>query len=353
MASGMMMMMCGGLLASAVTGGHHQLAVMVTVLTDEDGTHHYTMTAQADNVRFMHYSSDTREVSPSQEWAVQALGTEFFQKKTREFWTYDEDSKGGIRDLMKQHNQTAGVHTEQVYVGCALSDQTPVDPQFQYGYDGQDYISFDLERATWVASVSVAFVQKQRWEMDSAWMQFVQQCLRVECLETLRSLVQQGRGFLERQVPPEVSVSRRDAPHGPVTLSCRASGFHPRPIHLSWVRDGGDVLAETSSSGILPLADGTYHTQSSLEIDPRPDGPRYACRVEHSSLPAPVLVWAPEKGPLPPGVLAAIVLAALGLAGATGAGVWLWRRKSATKTGEDLASSSALEAESLNTGSRN
>ncbi|XP_075770741.1 uncharacterized protein LOC142823523 isoform X8 [Pelodiscus sinensis] len=164
-------------------------------------------------------------------------------------------------------------------------------------------------------------------------------------------------------VPPEVSVSRRDAPHGPVTLSCRASGFYPRPIHLFWVRDGGDVLAETSSSGILPLADGTYHTQSSLEIGPRPDGPRYACRVEHSSLPAPVLVWAPEKGPLPPGVLAAIVLAVLGLAGAAGAGVWLWRRKSAghwepgyapaaRKTGEDSASSSASGTEPRSAGSR-
>ncbi|XP_074927563.1 antigen peptide transporter 2-like [Chelonoidis abingdonii] len=132
-------------------------------------------------------------------------------------------------------------------------------------------------------------------------------------------------------VPPEVSVSCRDAPDSSIILSCRARGFYPRPIHVSWVQDGEDILAETDSSGILPNADGTYYTQSSLEISlQQQDGHRYACRVEHSSLGEPTLVWAPgKKGPLPPGVLAAIVLTVLVLAGAVGAGVILWRRKSA------------------------
>uniref|UniRef100_A0A8C3SBP1 Ig-like domain-containing protein n=1 Tax=Chelydra serpentina TaxID=8475 RepID=A0A8C3SBP1_CHESE len=92
-------------------------------------------------------------------------------------------------------------------------------------------------------------------------------------------------------VPPTVSVSRRDVPDGSVTLSCRARGFYPRPIHVSWVQDGKDILVETDSSGILPNADGTYYTQSSLEISLQQDGHRYACRVEHSSLGEPTLVW--------------------------------------------------------------
>uniref|UniRef100_A0A8C0GLC0 Ig-like domain-containing protein n=1 Tax=Chelonoidis abingdonii TaxID=106734 RepID=A0A8C0GLC0_CHEAB len=93
-------------------------------------------------------------------------------------------------------------------------------------------------------------------------------------------------------VSPQVSVSRRDTPDSSVTLSCRARGFHPRPIHVSWVRDREDILAETDSSGILPNADSTYYRQSSLEISPQQqDGHRYACRVEHSSLGEPTVVW--------------------------------------------------------------
>uniref|UniRef100_A0A8C4YSD8 Ig-like domain-containing protein n=1 Tax=Gopherus evgoodei TaxID=1825980 RepID=A0A8C4YSD8_9SAUR len=90
----------------------------------------------------------------------------------------------------------------------------------------------------------------------------------------------------------QVSVSRRDTPDGSVTLSCCARGFYPRPIHVSWVRDGEDILAEKDSSGILSNADSTYYMQSSLEISPQQeDRHRYACRVEHSSLGEPTLVW--------------------------------------------------------------
>uniref|UniRef100_A0A8C3FB13 Ig-like domain-containing protein n=1 Tax=Chrysemys picta bellii TaxID=8478 RepID=A0A8C3FB13_CHRPI len=94
------------------------------------------------------------------------------------------------------------------------------------------------------------------------------------------------------QCPPKVSISCRDAPDGSITLSCHARGSYPRPIHISWLRDGKDILAEKDSSGILPNADGTYHTQSPLEISlQEKDRHRYACRVEDSSLSEPALVW--------------------------------------------------------------
>ncbi|XP_026502592.1 class I histocompatibility antigen, F10 alpha chain-like, partial [Terrapene carolina triunguis] len=333
----------------------HSLAVLVTAVTHEDGTQHFIMIARLDDVQIAYYNSDTRELRPTEEWAAQAMGAEYIKEKTQEFWGFEEGARGETRWLMQQYNQTGGIHTEQVHVGCALSDQAPMDPRFQYAYDGGDFISFDNQTGTWVAAVQLAVPVKQLWETgDKFWTQFVQRYLQHECLETLQSLVQRARAVLERHVPPTVSVSRRDAPDSSITLSCHARGFYPRPIHVSWVRDGEDILAETDSSGILPNDIHSYYTQSSLEISPQQeDGHRYACRVEHSSLEEPVLVWAPgKKGPLPPGVLAAIVLAVLVLAGAVGAGVILWRRKSAgpmkpgytpaaTKSGEDSASSSS------------
>uniref|UniRef100_K7FAM8 Class I histocompatibility antigen, F10 alpha chain-like n=1 Tax=Pelodiscus sinensis TaxID=13735 RepID=K7FAM8_PELSI len=262
---------------------------MVTGVTYENGTYQYAMDIRLDGVRIGRYSSDTREVTPMLPWLGRALGSKYLQERTKEFQAHEQRLKEMIGWCMQQDSQRGGIHTGQVHIHCSLSDQAPVAPRFQFAYDGQDLISFDNQTGTWVADVPVASQLKQIWEKESTWTQYVQFFMRDDCLQTLRSLVQLRQWVLLSPVLPEVSVSLRDAPHGPVTLSCRASGFHPRPIHLSWVRDGGDVLAETSSSGILPLADGTYHTQSSLEIGPRPDGPRYACRVEHSSLPAPAL----------------------------------------------------------------
>ncbi|XP_039374888.1 class I histocompatibility antigen, F10 alpha chain-like [Mauremys reevesii] len=312
------------------TAGHHSLSVLVTAVINEDGTHHFIMIARLDDVQFANYSSDTREVRATHEWVAQTLGAEFLQEKTQEFRRLEETFKGDIRSWMQLHNQTGGIHTEQLHKACVLSNHIRVAPIYQFAYDGRDFISFDTQTGTWVAAVQLAFAQKQRWEMGKTRTQYVQWHLQHECLDLLQRLLQAGRAVVEQQVPPVLSVSRRDNPDGFATLSCRARGFYPRPIHVSWVQDGEVILAETDSSGILPNADGTYYTQSSLEISLQQDGHRYACRVEHSSLGEPTLVWAPgKKGPLPPWVLAAIVLAVLVLAGAVGAGVILWRRKSA------------------------
>ncbi|XP_074873763.1 class I histocompatibility antigen, F10 alpha chain-like [Carettochelys insculpta] len=364
MAWGLLLGLCGALLAPAARGEQHSLAMLVTAITSDTGTDQFLTMAQLDDVKILHYSSDTREVRLAQGWAAQALGAEFLQEKTQQFWRFQEGSKVHTQRWMQLHNQTGGVHTEQVHAACSLRDQAPVEPRFQFAYDGRDFISFDSRTGTWVAAAPPAFLQKQHWETSRTWTKFVQWYLQHECLGTLRSLVRRGRAALQRQVSPSVSVSRRDAPDGSVSLSCRARGFYPRPIHLSWVRGGGDVLAETGSSGILPNADGTYYTQSSLETSPQEDGPRYACRVEHTSLLEPALIWAPgKKGPLPRWILAAIGLVALGLAGAVGVGVWLFRRRSAgpQKPGyapaaatvrEEPDSSSSLGTETSSLGSQ-
>ncbi|XP_039374889.1 class I histocompatibility antigen, F10 alpha chain-like [Mauremys reevesii] len=291
MAWGLLLALCG-LLAPAAAGGHHSLSVLVTAIINEDGTHHFIMIARLDDVKIANYRSDTREVRPTQEWVARTLGAEYFQEKTQQFWRHEEGSKVETRRWMQLYNQTGGIHTEQVHVGCALSHQAPMDPRYQFAYDGRDFISFDNQTGTWVAAVQPAFLQKQRWEAEKLWTQYVQHVLQSECLGTLRSLVQRGSAVLEQQVSPKVSISRTDSPDGSVILSCRARGFYPRPIHVSWVRDGEDILAEKYSSGILPNDIHSYYTQSSLEISPQQeDGHRYACRVEHSSLPEPVLVW--------------------------------------------------------------
>ncbi|CAM5146725.1 unnamed protein product [Natator depressus] len=80
----------------------------------------------------------------------------------------------------------------------------------------------------------------------------------------------------------------------------------------------GTTLAFFQSSGTSP------------EMSPQQeDGQCYACRVEHSSLPEPALIWGKE----PPGVLAIIILAALALAGVIASRVILWRKNQQVRAG--------------------
>ena len=76
--------------------------------------------------------------------------------------------------------------------------------------------------------------------------------------------------------------------NGILTLSCRAYGFYPRPIAISWMKDGMVRDQETQWGGVVPNSDGTYYASAAIDVLPE-DGDKYRCRVEHASLPQPGL----------------------------------------------------------------
>ncbi|KAG6923062.1 class I histocompatibility antigen, F10 alpha chain-like, partial [Chelydra serpentina] len=272
--------LCWGALAAAA-GEPHSLDILITGVNELDGTHRFFALAKLDNLELASYSSDTRELKPRRAWAAQAVGTRYLRQKTQEFRLYEAISRVVTHRWMAQHNQTGGVHTLQLHVSCALDGDTPVRGQFHFAFDGQDFLVLQRNQSAWVPLAPGASNETRSWDAGHTWTQFARQFLREECVDTLRSLARGGAEALGQQVPPGMSVTYRDTPRG-AALSCHARGFYPRPIHLSWVRDGAEILLPMNSSGILPNADGTYQIWQSLEI-PRQWGHGYACRAEHSS----------------------------------------------------------------------
>uniref|UniRef100_A0A8C3FRI4 Ig-like domain-containing protein n=1 Tax=Chrysemys picta bellii TaxID=8478 RepID=A0A8C3FRI4_CHRPI len=253
--------------------------ILITGLNEPDGTHRFFMLARLDGLALASYSSDTREVKPLREWAAQAVGASYLRKKTQEFRQYSASFFLPV--------SPPGTHTLQLHVNCALDGDTPVRGQFHFAFDGQDFLILERDQSVWVPLAPGASNETHFWNAGHTWTLFAKEFLQEECVDTLRSLLRGGMEALGRQVPPGISVTYRDAPHGSATLSCHARGFYPRPIRVSWVRDGTEILPPMNASGILPHADGTYQIRQSLEIPSR-WGHGYACRVNHSSLGEPV-----------------------------------------------------------------
>uniref|UniRef100_A0A452HKD9 Ig-like domain-containing protein n=1 Tax=Gopherus agassizii TaxID=38772 RepID=A0A452HKD9_9SAUR len=309
----------------------HSWDILFTGDQGSKGISNFFVLGQVDGLGVAYYDSTTLKLSPTWDWMCRA----------------NRACSADPQTLLHPQSPCDAASFSVPQQGCTRCSCGWAAPcgmtslqagVLQYAYDSQDFIGFDGQRGLWVAAVQPSVLSKQHWEADRPWCQFLQHYLQQECVETLRSLVQHGRETLGCELPPEVSVSCRDSPDGSVTISCHARGFYPPPIHVSWVRDEEDILAETDSSGILPNADSTYYTQSSLEISLQQDWHPYACRVEHTSLPEPTLIWVPsKKGPLSPGVLVSLVLAMLAGAGAAVIGVIMWRRNHSGKgMGEDL-----------------
>ena len=79
-------------------------------------------------------------------------------------------------------------------------------------------------------------------------------------------------------------------------MSCRAYGFYPRAISVSWLKDGEVRDQETEWGSVAPNSDGTYYTWASIDARPE-EKDKYRCRVEHASLLEPGLhAWGEPRG---------------------------------------------------------
>uniref|UniRef100_A0A3Q4IH07 MHC class I-like antigen recognition-like domain-containing protein n=1 Tax=Neolamprologus brichardi TaxID=32507 RepID=A0A3Q4IH07_NEOBR len=80
------------------------------------------------------------------------------------------------------------VHNHYMMYGCEWDDETAeVNGYHQYGYDGEDFISFDLRSATWVAA-----------DRDRSLLGDLRKYHTQICPEWLKKYVNYGRSSLTR-----------------------------------------------------------------------------------------------------------------------------------------------------------
>ena len=89
-------------------------------------------------------------------------------------------------------------------------------------------------------------------------------------------------------VKPRVRLLQKTLPDsGGAKVTCLATGFYPRHINLTLLRDGQPVSDHQITGGeLLPNLDGTYQMRKSLEVSTEELRVKhhYSCTAEHLSL---------------------------------------------------------------------
>ncbi|CAI5691571.1 unnamed protein product [Oreochromis niloticus] len=154
-----------------------------------------------DDVQMIHYDSNTQKAEFKQQWMEKAAedDPQYSARQTNRLMNTQQVFKGNIDILKQRFNQTGGVHINQMMYVCEWDDEmAEVNGYHQYGYDGEDFISFDLQTETWIAPVMQAVITKLEWDSDRSVSGDLRNYHTQLCPEWLKKYVNYGRSSLMR-----------------------------------------------------------------------------------------------------------------------------------------------------------
>ncbi|XP_058713467.1 class I histocompatibility antigen, F10 alpha chain-like isoform X1 [Poecile atricapillus] len=292
----------------------------VAVSEPSPGVPQYMILGFVDGIPFTRYDSERGRMEPQTRWMEDGAEPGYWESQTQIAVRNQHVGAEDLKTLRHRYNQSEGLHTAQWLYGCDLLSDGSVRGSRREGYDGRDFISFELGSKSFVAADDAAEITRRRWEDENV-AERLENYLEHVCPEWLRKYVGYGRKELERKVVPDVHVSGKEE-HGTLILSCHVYGFYPNTIAVNWMKGGEIWDQETEWGGIVPNSDGTFHTWARIEALPE-EWEQYRCRVEHPGMLEPgIFAWEPTSGMNLAVVIAVSVIAAILVLVLIGFGVW-------------------------------
>lgn len=129
-----------------------------------------------------------------------------------------------LRDPTPQPMQTAafsptctGMHSTQRMFGCEIREDGRTSSFWQFGFDGQDHVSLDLETLSWVSAKPAAVRTKRWWETERCYAEYDKAYLEGLCLISLHRYLELGGQSLTRKGKEQLWPHR--GAHTPVLRS--------------------------------------------------------------------------------------------------------------------------------------
>ncbi|XP_014032820.2 major histocompatibility complex class I-related gene protein isoform X1 [Salmo salar] len=263
----------------AASAAMHSLRYVYTATSGMPDFPEFVTVGLVNGEPISYYDSIIRRETPRQDWMKEAVDPDYWNRNTQTSIGDEQTFKANIDVAKQRFNQTGGVHVYQNMYGCEWDDEAGVTEGFdQYGYDGEDFLAFDLKTLKWIAPTPQAVITKLKWDNNMAQIQQDKHYLTQTCIEWLKKYLDYGKSTLMRTVPPSVSLLQK-TPSSPVT--CHATGFYPSGVMVSWQKDGQDHHEDVEYGETLQNDDGTFQKSSHLTVTPEEwKNNKYQCVVQ-------------------------------------------------------------------------
>ncbi|XP_025758387.1 major histocompatibility complex class I-related gene protein isoform X3 [Oreochromis niloticus] len=268
----------------SVSAVKHSLKYFYTASSQVPNFPEFVVVGMVDEVQILQFDSNTMKTVSKQDWMNRNIDEQYWERETGGFVSAQQVFKANIEIAKQRFNQTGGVHIVQRMYGCEWDDETnEVDGYEQFGYDGEDFIIFDLQTETWVAPKRQAVITKHKWDSNKAFLTSVKNYYTQICPEWLKKHLNYGRSSLMRTVLPSVSLLQKSSSSA---ISCHATGFYPDRAEMMWRKDGEETHEGVEIGEILTNNDGTFQMRVNLDLRsvPAEDWRRYNCVFQFSGI---------------------------------------------------------------------
>ncbi|KAK9978741.1 hypothetical protein ABG768_020480 [Culter alburnus] len=281
----------------SVQAEKHSLYYIYTGLSkpvDLPGIYEFSAMGLLDDTQIDYYNSEERRKIPKQQWMREKMQEDYWERGTQSRKSKEQWFNVNVHILMnRMRHDKSDLHVLQWRVGCEAELQGS-EFKFskcinEFGYDGENFLSFDDKEAQWVAPVEAALPTKRKWDDVPILNQYTKGYLEKECVDWLNKFREYRDEELRNTSPPDVHLFAKRSYIGKTNLklTCMVTGFYPKDV-LVIIRINRIPVYETEYTGVRPNHDGSFQMRKSVEIkeEERAD---YDCVVTHRTLKGPII----------------------------------------------------------------
>ncbi|XP_050986355.1 class I histocompatibility antigen, Gogo-C*0101/C*0102 alpha chain [Labeo rohita] len=247
----------------------------------------FTVVGMVDDIQVRYYDSVTERAASHSN-----SDSKHYDEEQNDDMVIFRDMYYNLKDrahyLKSNLNLSDGVHVHQRLAGCELLDNDK--PGLIYSWDAfngqiKEWATFDTETKIFQINFSLirAWDQQKRIYVNFLYDNIYHPI----CLKMLRRNLHTKKSSILQKVKPTVRLLKKvlTASHE-VQITCLVTGFYPRHINLTLVRDGQPAVGKIMGGDLLPNGDGTYQIRKSLVISVKElhDRHNYCCAINHLSL---------------------------------------------------------------------